>query len=174
MTGRRAVIVSALLVALAAAACSSDGDSTSTSDRYGSSNPTSTTAASTSTTGAPAAAAGPATAQVGDTRLGKVVVDAQGRTLYLFGSDQGTTSSCSASCRQTWAPVVDGGSAARAGTGLDAAKLTTVVQADGVRQVAYNGHLLYTYAGDRAAGDTNGQGVGGVWFAVTAAGDRAS
>ncbi len=178
MIARRAAIVPALFVVLAAAACSSGGGgSDSSSSRYGGSNSTTTTAAVTTTTAAPAAGAGAAagaTVKVGDTRLGKVVVDSQGRTLYLFGNDQGTVSACGASCRGTWPPVVDGGSKATTGTGLDASKLTTVVQSDGTRQVAYNGHLLYTYAGDRAVGDTNGQGVGGIWFAVTTAGERAA
>ena len=42
------------------------------------------------------------------------------------------------------------------------------------RQVAYNGHLLYTFVGDKAAGDANGQGLGNIWFAVSASGDKAS
>jgi predicted lipoprotein with Yx(FWY)xxD motif len=59
----------------------------------------------------------------------------------------------------------------QAGDGLDAAKVGTITRDDGTVQVTYNGHPLYVFAADTAPGQTNGQGSGGVWFLVDAAGE---
>lgn len=105
--------------------------------------------------------------------LGTVLVDTEGYTLYQFKNDQGTTSSCTGACNDTWPAFTSEGDPT-AGDGVDASKLTVVEQTGGVNQVAYNGHLLHTYSGDQAPGDANGQGFGNVWFAVTPAGEAAS
>ena len=106
-----------------------------------------------------------ATVALADTALGKVLVDAEGMTLYLFKQDQPGESNCAGGCAQLWPPVtVDG--EARAGDGVAGAELTTVARGDGSSQVAYHGMPLYRYAKDMKPGDTTGQGVGGVWFVV--------
>lgn len=117
-----------------------------------------------------------ATVDLADTGLGKVLVDSQGRTLYLFKADKGTTSACSGACAQAWPPVRDS-SKPTVGSGLKASLVGTTKRSDGAPEVTYGGHPLYTYVGDQKSGDTNGQGLnafGGGWFAVTASGAQAS
>lgn len=121
------------------------------------------------TTTAPAAAATVKTAQ---TDIGTVLVDADGKTLYLFVNDQGTTSAVPAGVLAAWPPLTVTGTPV-AGQGVDRAKLATAQQADGQTYVTYNGHPLYRFTGDASAGQTNGHKLGNVWFAVTAAGEQA-
>jgi predicted lipoprotein with Yx(FWY)xxD motif len=78
-----------------------------------------------------------------------------------------------AGIKSLWPPVLSKG-AVIVGSGLTATKLATDRQTDGTNQVSYNGHLLYTFANDKAPGDANGQGLGGVWYALTATGDKVS
>ena len=104
--------------------------------------------------------------------LGKVLVDSNGRTLYLFQKDTGPMSTCSGACATEWPPATTTGKAT-AGSGLTGSKVGTTKRSDGTKQVTYNGHPLYTYAGDNKAGDTNGQGLnffGGKWYAVSSSG----
>lgn len=98
---------------------------------------------------------------------GQILVDEAGMTLYVFDSDEGSTSTCYDGCAQTWPPLEG---PADAGDGADAALLGTTTRDDGTVQVTYDGQPLYYYAADQAAGDTNGQGVGGVWWVVAADG----
>jgi predicted lipoprotein with Yx(FWY)xxD motif len=147
----------ALLIALAAAACGS-----------GSGGAAASPAPPKTTTGPPA------TVGVGKTGLGQILVDSQGRTLYLFQKDTGTTSSCTGACATAWPPVMATGQTT-AGSGANAALLGTTARSDGGTQVTYNGHPVYLFSGDHKAGDTNGQGVnafGASWFALTPAGNQ--
>jgi predicted lipoprotein with Yx(FWY)xxD motif len=117
-----------------------------------------------------------ATLGVATTGLGKVLVNSQARTLYLFKADQGTKSACVGACAQAWPPLRAAGTPAL-GTGLQSSAVRTVKRSDGKPQVAYHGHPLYTYTGDQKAGDTTGQGLtafGGAWFALTSSGGQAS
>lgn len=117
-----------------------------------------------------------ATVGVAGTGLGKVLVDSQGRTLYLFAKDKGTTSACSGACATAWPPLRASGKPV-AGGGAKSSLLGTTKRSDGKPQVTYNGHPLYLYVGDQKSGDTNGQGVtafGGGWFALTASGSQVS
>jgi predicted lipoprotein with Yx(FWY)xxD motif len=116
----------------------------------------------------------PATVAVGQTDVGKILVDSQGRTLYLFEKDSGPQSTCTSSCATAWPPLRVGRKPV-AGTGAKASLLSTATRSDGPPQVTYDGHPLYRFGGDRKAGDTNGQGVsafGAGWFTVTAAGAK--
>ena len=115
----------------------------------------------------------PATASIGtaDTDLGAVLVDADGFTLYLFQQDTGSASTCTGDCATTWPPVLTDG--ATVADGVPGA-LETTTRDDGTLQVTYEGHPLYRYSGDAAPGDTNGQGIGGVWFAATPEGTPAA
>lgn len=105
------------------------------------------------------------TVTVGSTDLGDVLVDGQGNTLYLFTDDAEGASSCSGACTDTWPPLtVDG--EITVGGDLDSSLFTTFEREGGDQQVAVDGHPLYTYSGDSAPGDANGQDVGGTWFVV--------
>lgn len=157
--------------ALLAAACGS----TST----GSSNPYGAPAASPSAAPVVAPSANPTpvatgtTIAVGTTRLGQVLVDATGRTVYLFAADSGTQSTCNSSaCVQYWPPVLTTG-APQAGAGLNASLLGTTNRQDGTTEVTYGGHPLYYFISDKKAGDVSGQGVngfGGPWYVVSPSG----
>jgi len=105
-------------------------------------------------------------------KLGRILVNAEGRTLYLFLEDADGKSSCYGPCTRIWPPaLVAAGAAAKAGPGLIARKLTTVARRGSRRrQLVYNGHPLYTTDADAEPGDTNGQGVFNTWFAMSAAG----
>jgi predicted lipoprotein with Yx(FWY)xxD motif len=106
--------------------------------------------------------------------LGKILVDAKGHTLYLFAKDTGTASTCTGPCASQWPPLRASGKPTT-GAGATASLVSTTRRDDGPAQVTYNGHPLYTYAGDANAGDTNGQGLtafGGGWFAVSSRGSQ--
>src|ERR1041385_7855562 len=92
------------------------------------------------------------------TSLGKILVTAQGRTLYLFAPDKKNRSVCYGSCASYWPPLLVTGKPA-AGAGVKASLLGVAMRKDGKHQVTYNGHPLYTYVGDSAAGKTKGQGL---------------
>jgi predicted lipoprotein with Yx(FWY)xxD motif len=115
-----------------------------------------------------------ATVAVADSNLGNVLVDAQGRTLYMFGADMGMTSVCSGACALNWPPLLASGTAT-VGNAAKASLVGESTRSDGKQQVTYNGHPLYRFSGDQKAGDTNGQGVnafGGSWHALTATGNE--
>jgi len=109
------------------------------------------------------------------TRLGTILVDSSGRTVYLFVADSGTTSSCnSASCVQYWPPVLTTG-APQAGSGVNASLLGTTTRADGAVEVTYAGHPLYYFVSDKKAGDVSGQAInafGAPWYVVSPSGTR--
>src|SRR3954470_3546283 len=109
---------------------------------------------------------------VANSRLGRILVGARGRTLYLFTKDSETKSACSGACAAAWPPLRAKGKPAVA-SGASAALVGTT----GGAQVTYNGHPLYFFVKDKKARDTNGEGLtafGGTWFAVSAAGKRVS
>ena len=91
-------------------------------------------------------------------KLGTVLVDGQGRTVYLFKKDSGGRSACSGACASAWPPVIAHGHPRAAGS-AKASRLGITMRADGTRQVTYRGHPLYRYIGDTARGQTNGQGL---------------
>lgn len=98
-----------------------------------------------------------------------VLTNASGFTLYWFVPDTKTTSNCNGSCATFWPPVKG---PATAGSGVTGT-LGTITRSDGSTQATYNGHPLYTYTGDTAPGQANGNGInasGGVWHQLTASG----
>ena len=114
-----------------------------------------------------------ATVSVRKTKLGRILVDAQGRTLYLFMKDKNDKSACAGACATAWPPLLTSGRP-KAGTGVASKLLGTTVRRSG-RQVTYDGHPLYTYAGDSRAGQTNGEGsnaFGAAWYVVAPNGQR--
>jgi len=101
-------------------------------------------------------------------KLGKILVDGSGKTVYLFEADKGTASTCYGDCATYWPPVLTTG-APDAGAGVNASLLGTTSRKDGAKQVTYAGHPLYYVITDHQAGDTTGQGVnnfGAPWDAV--------
>jgi predicted lipoprotein with Yx(FWY)xxD motif len=107
-------------------------------------------------------------------KLGTILVDGQGRTLYLFEKDKGSASSCTGACASIWPPLTSAGKAV-AGGGLSAAKLGETKRSDGKTEITYAGHPLYTYAGDAKSGDTRGQGLdqfGAEWYVLTPRGSK--
>jgi predicted lipoprotein with Yx(FWY)xxD motif len=108
-----------------------------------------------------------ATVNVSESTSGSILVDGQGRSLYLFTNDTQNSgaSTCTGDCLTNWPPLLST-EAPTAGAGVDAAKLGTITRDDGTTQVTYNGWPLYLYSSDTAPGDVTGQGVGGVWFLV--------
>ena len=106
------------------------------------------------------------------TKLGKVLATSSGRTLYLFMKDKNGKSACYGQCASNWPPLMKKGTL-RAGTGVKAKLLGTTMRKNGKRQVTYNHHPLYLYAGDSGAGQVSGQGLnffGGKWYVLSAAG----
>lgn len=98
-------------------------------------------------------------------QLGDILVNGAGRTLYGFTNDTNGMSSCNGSCAQSWPPlIVKAGWTA--GAGVQRATFHTVARSDGQLQLASGKWPLYTFAGDRAPGDVNGQGSLGKWFVV--------
>jgi predicted lipoprotein with Yx(FWY)xxD motif len=97
--------------------------------------------------------------------LGTVLVDSEGMTVYEFTPDEGMTSVCYGGCEAAWPPVVASGKPT-AGEGAMSADLGTTKRKDGTEQVTYKGHPLYTFVGDKAPGEANGQEVEGTWFAL--------
>jgi predicted lipoprotein with Yx(FWY)xxD motif len=109
---------------------------------------------------------------LGKTTLGRVLVDARGRTLYLFAKDKGGRSACYGACATYWPPLVSTAKP-QAASGVRASSLALTKRTDGKRQVTYAGHPLYTFSLDTRAGQTSGQGLtdfGGSWNAVAASG----
>jgi predicted lipoprotein with Yx(FWY)xxD motif len=130
--------------------------------------------ASSSTHANPARAAAKSTVEVRRTSLGKVLVNSQGHTLYLFKKDSRNKSTCTGACAEFWPPLRASGKPT-AGHGISASKLGTIRRSDGKPQVTYNGHPLYTFQKDTKAGQTNGQGVtafGASWFTLSPAGNQ--
>lgn len=158
MRTKMMAVAVAASAALLVAACGGDDDDTSSG----------TTQADTATTEAASGSSSASVVGTGDTDLGEVLTDAEGLTLYGFTEDSPGSSSCEADCAAAWPPLqVD---SAELPAGLDAEAYSVIERSDGTFQLAANDMPLYTYGGDEAPGDVNGQGVGGSWFAVDGAG----
>jgi predicted lipoprotein with Yx(FWY)xxD motif len=117
---------------------------------------------------------GAATVKATTSKDGMVLVDGNGRTLYLFQKDQPNQSACSGACVSAW-PVDQSSGTPKAGSGVKASLLSTIKRTDGTTQVTYNKHPLYFYSGDSQAGQLNGQGLnafGAVWNVVAPSGAR--
>jgi predicted lipoprotein with Yx(FWY)xxD motif len=107
-------------------------------------------------------------------KLGMILVDSKGFTLYDFHKDKGTTSACYGACAEGWPPLMTEG-APRAGNGASASMLGTTQRKDGTTQVTYAGHPLYTFAGDQGPGEANGNDVdafGAQWYALQGSGEE--
>ena len=131
------------------------------------------TQAGTSSSSGLRAAAG-ALVALRTTALGTILVDAHGRTLYLFEKDRNGVSTCNTACVKYW-PALTSHGAPLAGKGVRQSLLGLGRAASGVRQVTYAGHPLYTFVGDKRAGQTSGENLntfGAEWYAVSASGAK--
>jgi predicted lipoprotein with Yx(FWY)xxD motif len=112
-----------------------------------------------------------ATVSLHRTKLGLILVNSRGHTLYLFAKDRNGKSSCNGSCAKFWPPLLS--PKPSAGPGVKRSLLGTTRRSNGSLQVMYNRHPLYTYALDKRAGQTKGEGntlFGARWWAVNARG----
>jgi predicted lipoprotein with Yx(FWY)xxD motif len=160
MRSARGVIVVAAAVGLFAAACGGGGtNAVSSAVKPKKATTTVPAPASTNTQG-------PVSVMLADSKYGKILVDANGMTLYEHDGDTATTVTCTGGCATIWPPLTVTGTPS-AGAGLDASKLATVTGT----QVVYGGHPLYRFASDQTAGAIAGEGVGG-FFVLGADGQK--
>lgn len=158
----------ALVGALAIAGCgSSDSGSMSAGES------SETTTSTPSGAGGTGAATFVSVASV--PKLGSVIVNSEGFTLYDFDKDKGTKSSCYGECAKVWPPLTTTGTP-QPSNGTSASKLGTTKRSDGTVQVTYAGHPLYTYVADTKPGDAKGNdfsSFGAQWYALKANGEVA-
>jgi predicted lipoprotein with Yx(FWY)xxD motif len=150
-------------VALALSACASSASSSSSTPA--------TTAPAAGGSSAAASSAGGATVNMTTINGTAVLTNSSGKTLYWFAPDTSTTSKCSGSCATYWPPVTGPVTAGSGVTGT----LGTITRSDGTMQATYDGHPLYTYVGDTAAGQAKGNGLnlsGGLWYEMTVSGAK--
>jgi predicted lipoprotein with Yx(FWY)xxD motif len=181
ITMRRSPILAALatgVIALVVAGCGSSGSSsgsgTTASSGAASSNAGGAYGAATPPKTTTAKPAGAAVIRTTKGKLGTFLVDANGRTLYLWKADTGMSSTCTGACAQAWPPATTTGTPT-AGSGVKASLLGTTKRSDGTLEVTYAGHPLYTFSGDSAAGQTSGQdskAFGAAWYIVAASGKQ--
>lgn len=156
------------VVGLIAAACGSSTPSASSNTN--SSATTGVPAASTSGTDSGAKSTDVVDAASNSTIGGSILVNPAGLTVYKFSADSATMSACNGACATAWPPItVPAGSTPKGGSGVGGT-FATITRSDGSLQVTYDGSPLYTFAGDSAAGDTNGQNLtidGGKWTVIT-------
>jgi predicted lipoprotein with Yx(FWY)xxD motif len=167
MTSKRLaplVTTAVALTAIAIAACGSGSSSKRTT----------TVAGAPATSSAPSpTSASSGTVDLANSSLGTILIDSQGRTLYLWQADTGAKSTCTGACASAWPPLVTTGKPT-AGTGVRSSLLGTTKRENGTEQVTYNGHPLYRFAGDTASGQTNGQGstgFGALWYVLSPQGN---
>ncbi len=167
---RGPIAIAVLALAIAACGGSTAATTTTTAATTTTAGATTTTAAATTTTAAATTttAGGGATLAAVMSDLGPYLVAPNGLSLYLRVDDTATHSNCGEGCTSTWPPFTE---EVTAGAGVDGSLLGTLDRGDGSIQVTYNGWPLYYYAGDQNPSDTNGQGLGGIWFLVDPNGD---
>jgi predicted lipoprotein with Yx(FWY)xxD motif len=150
--------------ALLAAACSSTSSTSASAAGSAATSSPGTSAAGASTTGTVIKTANGST--------GAFLTNGSGRTVYLWVKDGKNMSACSGACAGAWPPVTATGTVTVGGS-AKASDLGTITRSDGTKQVTYDGHPLYYFAGDTSTGQTNGQGsdgFGAKWWLVSPAG----
>ena len=162
-----AALAAALVIAIAG--CGGGDNSTtngsaSSGSAYGGGGATTSTPASSGSAGVVSVANNP--------KLGSILVDSGGMTLYYFEKDKGGKSACNGACASVWPPLQTSGTP-QGEKGAKSSMLGTTKRTDGTEQVTYNNLPLYTYTGDSKPGDTNGNDLdqfGAEWYALTPAG----
>ena len=156
-------VAGALVLAACGGSSSSSSSGSSSTPGYGAAKPSTSNTSNSS---------GAASVSTKTSSLGTFLVDANGRALYLWDADHGSTSTCSGACAQAWPPLTTTRTPKATGA-VKASLLGTTKRADGTSEVTYAGHPLYTFTGDTQAGQTSGQGssaFGAPWWVVTPAG----
>jgi predicted lipoprotein with Yx(FWY)xxD motif len=152
------------------AGCGSSSSSSSTAASTPASTPTESTAAATT-----AATSAGVAVQTAKNKLGTILVAGpEKRTVYLFEADKGSSSTCNGECASDWPPVTSEGAPTASGGALSA-DLGTTTRSDGSKQVTYKGHPLYFFEGDKAAGQTTGEGstaFGAGWYVLKPSGAK--
>jgi predicted lipoprotein with Yx(FWY)xxD motif len=164
----------ALGAAVLVAACSSGGSSTgaaapATASPAGASSPSTGASASPSTG---ASGSGGTVITTAKSSAGTVLTSGSGRAVYLWAKDTGDMSNCTGACAGAWPPVTTTGAATATGS-AKASDIGTITRSDGTKQVTYDGHPLYYFAGDSGPGTASGQGsdaFGAKWWLVAPAG----
>src|SRR5580693_3196329 len=155
-------------LALALSAC---GSSASSSSSAPATSAPATSAPAAGASSAPASSASGGTVSMTTIKGVAVLTSSSGKTLYWFAPDTSTTSKCTGSCATYWPPVTGPVTAGSGVTGT----LSTITRSDGTTQATYDGHPLYTYVGDTAAGQNKGNGLnlsGGLWYEMTVSGAK--
>ena len=155
-------------LALALSAC---GSSASSSSSAPATSAPATSAPAAGASSAPASSASGGTVSMTTIKGVAVLTNSSGKTLYWFAPDTSTTSKCTGSCATYWPPVTGPVTAGSGVTGT----LSTITRSDGTTQATYDGHPLYTYVGDTAAGQNKGNGLnlsGGLWYEMTVSGAK--
>jgi predicted lipoprotein with Yx(FWY)xxD motif len=150
-------------LALALSACGSSASSSSSTPA--------TTAPAAGGSSTPASSGSGSTVNMTTINGTAVVTNSAGKTLYWFAVDTPTASKCTGSCSTYWPPVTGPVTAGSGVTGT----LGTITRPDGTTQATYDGHPLYTYVGDSAAGQAKGNGLnisGGLWYEMTVSGAK--
>ena len=101
-----------------------------------------------------------------EAKLGHILTDNQGMTLYTFKADKPGESECQGNCAQKWPPLTIANGVGPTAAADVSGKLGEIQRPDGSSQVTYNGMPLYRYAGDKKPGETNGQGLLTTWYVV--------
>jgi predicted lipoprotein with Yx(FWY)xxD motif len=167
-------VLAIVAAALAAAGCGSSNKSTSSTTAQAASAPAPAAAVSTTAESTTASAEKGETIVLTTSKLGKILRDEDGKTLYLFEADKSTQSTCDGACAKDWPPVTTSGDPV-AEHGATASMLGTTMRSDGKTQVTYGGHPLYYYVGDDKPGQMNGQdshAFGAGWYVVGATGKK--
>jgi predicted lipoprotein with Yx(FWY)xxD motif len=167
-------LLSLAAVAVGVAGCGSSGTTTTSSPAAATSSSSGAAGAYGAAPAAPVASksAGGTAVDVATSKLGKILVDSKGRTLYLFVADTSSSSTCSGACAGAWPPLTTTGKPV-AGSGVKASLLGTTKRSDGTLEVTYAGHPLYYYAGDTTSGQTTGQALsqfGAPWYVLAPSG----
>ncbi len=159
-------VTGAVGVALLAAACSSGGSSSSTGAASGS------PAGASSSGSAAASGSGKTVITTASASGSTFLTDGSGRAVYLWAKDTGDVSTCTGACAGAWPPVTASGTVTASGS-AKASDLGTITRSDGTKQVTYDGHPLYYFAGDSGPGTATGQGsdnFGAKWWLVAPSG----
>ena len=160
------VLVPALMLTLAACGTGSSPSAAAATVAP----PAATEAVSLAPTSESPTSSAAATVMVADSDLGEILVDPEGRTLYLFTPDEAGTPTCYDACAAAWPPLLAEGEI-EVGEGLDDSDFSTATRTDGGEQVKIGDWPLYYFANDAAPGDTNGQGLNEKWYVVSPAGE---
>jgi len=168
--------MSAAGIGLLMAACSSSSSTTTSAPATSGPASSNAAAAQASSPAASGQASGAATVSLASISgmPAKALVGSNGRTLYLFQADKNGASACTGACAAAWPPDIVTGQP-QASSGINQALLGTITRPDGTKQVTYNGHPLYYFTADAAAGTAHGQAVkafGAEWDVVGADGSK--